>query len=215
MTNTPRIAVVDYGAGNLRSVAKALARSGLVPEVTADPAVVARAEGVVLPGVGAFADAITQLRAKGLDRAVTESIEAGRPYLGLCLGLQVLFEECDEHGLNSGLGILRGRVERFPDRTPEGELLRVPHIGWNTVHFSGDHPMCAGLPVEDCYYFVHSYRAVPTDAAVTVGRVDYGGSFAAAVARDNVFAVQFHPEKSQWAGKRLLDAFATWVGACA
>jgi glutamine amidotransferase len=211
MSSAPLIAVVDYGAGNLRSVAKALARSGLEPEVTGDPVAVRRADSVVLPGVGAFADAVTSLRAKGLDDAVRESIEAGRPYLGLCLGLQVLFEESDEHGRNPGLGLLPGRVERFPDQDAGGARLRVPHIGWNQVRFRGSHPVLEALPQEDYYYFVHAYRAVPAGDEYTVGRVDYGGEFAAAVARDNMFAVQFHPEKSQSSGKRLLDAYASWV----
>jgi len=207
----PNVAVLDYGAGNLRSVAKALARSGLEPEVTGDPAAVRRADGVVLPGVGAFAAAAENLAAKGLDDAVKAVIEAGRPYLGLCLGLQLLFEESDEHGRTKGLGLLPGRVGRFPARGQDGQLLRVPHIGWNQVRWSGSHPLLAGLPNEDCYYFVHSYRAVPTRKEDCVGHADYGGEFAAAVARDNVFAVQFHPEKSQTAGKRLLDAFARWL----
>jgi glutamine amidotransferase len=215
MHNPPRIAVVDYGAGNLRSVAKALMRSGLAPEVTADPGAVRAADAVVLPGVGAFADAVETLRAKGLTDAVVASIESGRPYLGLCLGLQVLFDESEEHGHTEGLGLLRGRVERFAVRDTDGRPLRVPHIGWNEVAFAGSHPMCAELPADDCFYFVHSYRAVPADARVAVGRADYGGPFAAAVAKDNVFAVQFHPEKSQSAGKRLLDAFAAWVASCA
>ena len=208
------IAVVDYGAGNLRSVAKALERSGLEVEVTADPAAVRRADGVVLPGVGAFADGMANLRAKGLDEAVRESIVAERPYLGLCLGLQLLFEASDEHGSTTGLGLLPGRVERFPDRDASGGLLRVPHIGWNTVRFCGEHPMLEPLPREDCYYFVHSYRAVPARRELAAGWTDYGGEFAAAAAIGNVFAVQFHPEKSQSAGKRLLDAYAAWVGTC-
>jgi len=211
MSASPRIAVVDFGSGNLRSVAKALERSGVNPEVTADPAAVSRADGVVLPGVGAFADAVTSLVKTGLDDAVRERLAARRPYLGLCLGLQVLFDEGDEHGVTAGLGILPGRIERFPDRTPDGQLLRVPHIGWNTVKFSGDHPMLSRLPDEDCFYFVHSYRAIPDRASDVVGRVDYGGEFAAAVAREGMFAVQFHPEKSQSAGRRLLDAYAFWV----
>jgi glutamine amidotransferase len=214
MSAPPRIAVVDFGAGNLRSVAKALERSGLAPDITADPAAVRRADGVVLPGVGAFADAVTSLSATGLDDAVRDQLAAQRPYLGLCLGLQVLFDEGDEHGVTPGLGILSGRIERFPDRTPDGEQLRVPHIGWNTVKFSGDHPMLSRLPDEDCFYFVHSYRAIPNRASDVVGRVDYGGEFAAAVAREGMFAVQFHPEKSQSAGRRLLDAFAYWISEC-
>jgi glutamine amidotransferase len=214
MSAPPRIAVVDFGAGNLRSVAKALERSGLSPKITADPEVIRGADGVVLPGVGAFKDAVTNLSAAGLDDAVRDRLEARRPYLGFCLGLQVLFDEGDEHGVTPGLGVLRGRVERFPDRTPDGAQLRVPHIGWNTVKFSGDHPMLSRLPDEDCFYFVHSYRAIPDRASDVVGRVDYGGEFAAAVAREGMFAVQFHPEKSQSAGRRLLDAFAFWVAEC-
>jgi glutamine amidotransferase len=149
-----------------------------------------------------------------LNDAVREQILARRPYLGLCLGLQVLFDEGDEHGVTPGLGILPGRIERFPDRAPDGEQLLVPHIGWNTVKFSGDHPMLSRLPDEDCFYFVHSYRAIPDRTSDVVGRVDYGGEFAAAVAREGMFAVQFHPEKSQSAGRRLLDAFAFWVSQC-
>jgi len=211
MASPPGVAVVDYGFGNVRSVAKALARSGLAPDVSADPAAVRRADGVVLPGVGNFADAAASLRAKGLDDAVREALAAGRPYLGLCLGLQLLFEESDEHGLTPGWGILPGRVERFPERDAAGALLRVPHIGWNTVRFRGKHPMLAGLPAEDCYYFVHSYRALPARDDLVVGTADYGGPLAAAVALEGIFAVQFHPEKSQSAGKRVLDAFAAWV----
>jgi glutamine amidotransferase len=214
MSALPRIAVVDFGAGNLRSVAKALERSGLIADITADPAAVRRSDGVVLPGVGAFADAVANLSQTGLDDAVRERISARRPYLGLCLGLQVLFDEGDEHGVTPGLGILPGRIERFSDRTPEGEPLRVPHIGWNTVKFSGEHPMLSRLPDEDCFYFVHSYRAIPDRTSDVAGRVDYGGEFAAAVAREGLFAVQFHPEKSQSAGRRLLDAFAFWVSEC-
>jgi len=214
MTAPPRIAVVDFGAGNLRSVAKALERSGLIADISADPTVVRRADAVVLPGVGAFRDAVESLAKSGLDDAVRERIAARRPYLGLCLGLQVLFDEGDEHGVTRGLGILPGRIERFPDRAPDGTPLRVPHIGWNSVRFSGDHPMLAKLPEEDCFYFVHSYRAIPDRSSDIVGRVDYGGEFAAAVAREGMFAVQFHPEKSQSAGHRLLDAFAAWVSQC-
>jgi len=211
-TASPRVALVDYGAGNLRSVAKALERSALTVDVTSDAAAVLRADAVVLPGVGAFAAAAANLRAKGMDEAVAEAIDSGRPYLGLCLGLQLLFEDSDEHGTTRGLARFAGPVRRFPDESA-GRPLRVPHIGWNEVHWSGEHPMLAGLPERDTYYFVHSYRALPSDPSVSVGSCDYGGPFAAAVARANVFAVQFHPEKSQNAGKRLLDAFAAWLRA--
>lgn len=210
----PAVAVVDYGFGNLRSVAKALERSGVRARVTGDPAAVRAAEGVVLPGVGAFADAAASLRARGLDGAVIDAIQAGKPYLGLCLGLQLLFDEGHEHGVTKGFGLLRGRVERFSETGDDGRPRRVPHIGWNEVRFRGSHPMLSRLPEREQYYFVHSYRAVPEDPDVVVGWTDYGGPFAAAVARERVFAVQFHPEKSQSAGKRLLDAYAAWVTSC-
>jgi len=206
-----RVAVVDYGAGNLRSVAKAIERSGLEATVTDDPAVVRQADGVVLPGVGAFRDAVLQLRESGLEDAVKEAVETDKPYLGMCFGLQLLFEEGDEHGVTPGFGLLGGRVERFPDVDEHGEPLRVPQIGWNEVEWQGSHPMLEHLPKSDFYYFVHSYRPVPTDEDIVVGRTDYGGRFAAAVATPNLFAVQFHPEKSQASGKRLLDAYRAWV----
>lgn len=215
MASAARIALVDYGAGNLRSVAKALERSGMSVEVTSDPSAIARAEGVVLPGVGAFADARASLAAKGLDDAVLGAIDQGRPYLGLCLGLQLLFDEADEHGRTPGFGRCRGRVERFPDHGRDGARLLVPHIGWNEVRWArGNHPMLSALPERDHYYFVHSYRPVPADADTVVGWADYGGEFAAAIAKERIFAVQFHPEKSQAAGKRLLDAYAQWVESC-
>ena len=210
----PRIAVVDYGAGNLRSVAKALLRAGLNPEITSDPSVVRAAGGVVLPGAGAFALAIGQLDAMGLSDAIRESVAAGRPYLGLCLGLQLLFEESDEHGLHRGLGILPGRVQRFASVDDQGQPRRVPHIGWNEVRFEGTHPLCADLPARDHFYFVHSHHAVPAQPSFRAGRSDYGGWFTSVAAHENVFAVQFHPEKSQLSGKRLLDAYAKWLPSC-
>lgn len=207
----PRIALVDYGAGNIRSVAKALERSELDPVVTGDPAVVRDADGVLLPGVGAYRDAVNALEAAGLTDAIREVTTRGRPYLGICFGLQLLFDEGEEHGVTPGLGVLGGRVTRFPETDEKGEPLLVPHIGWNEVRFEGDHPMIEALPERDTYYFVHSYRPEPTDEKIIVGRADYGGTFCAAVAKDNVFAIQFHPEKSQSAGKRLLDAYRAWL----
>jgi glutamine amidotransferase len=207
----PRIALVDYGAGNLRSVAKALERSGMDPVVTGDPSVVRDAEGVLLPGVGAFRDAMNALEKAGLTDAIRNATDHGCPYLGLCFGLQLLFEEGEEHGLTPGLGRLAGRVTRFPEKDPAGAPLRVPHIGWNEVRFEGDHPMLTALPASDVYYFVHSYRPEPTNDEIVVGRTDYGGTFASAIATENIFAVQFHPEKSQSAGKRLLDAYHAWI----
>ncbi len=217
----PRIALVDYGSGNIRSVAKALERSDLEPIVTSDPKVVEGADGVLLPGVGAFKDAVCSLEDAGLADAIRKVTDHGRPYLGICFGLQLLFEEGDEHGTTRGLGVFRGRVTRFPDEVKDASSpgvpllpLRVPHIGWNEVRYAGSHPMIEKLPASDVYYFVHSYRPEPTDVETVVGWTDYGGDFAAAVAKDNVFAVQFHPEKSQAAGKRLLDAYRQWLEAC-
>lgn len=209
----PRIALVDYGAGNLRSVAKALEQSDMEPVVTGDPAVVRDADGVLLPGVGAFRDAVNALENAGLTDAIRNVTQHGRPYLGICFGLQLLFDEGEEHGSTPGLGILPGKVTRFPDKDENGDPLIVPHIGWNEVVYESDHahPMLEALPPSDVYYFVHSYRPEPTDESLIVGRTNYGGSFCSAVARDNVFAVQFHPEKSQSAGKRLLDAYRAWL----
>lgn len=210
---SPRVALVDYGSGNLRSVAKALERSALRVSVVGEGAGLRDADAVVLPGVGAFADAMASLHAKGLVEALLAWIGAGRPYLGLCLGLQVLFEVSEEHGRTAGLGVLPGRIARFPERDAQGGRLHVPHIGWNQVRFRGSHPVLDALPEEDVFYFVHAYRALAEDAGCVVGTTDYGGPFAAAVARDNVFAVQFHPEKSQSSGRRLLDACAGWIAS--
>ena len=206
-----RVALVDYGAGNLRSVAKALERSGLEVELAADASVIDRADGIVLPGAVAFADGMAGLRRNGLDEALLKAIEVGRPYLGLCLGVQLLFELGEEHGLTDGLGVVKGRVQRFADVDSEGARRRVPHIGWNEVQFSGQHPMLEHLPERDFFYFVHSFRPVPTDEGVVVGRTHYGDEFASAIAQDSIFAVQFHPEKSQHAGLRLLNAYCSWV----
>ena len=206
-----RLVIVDFGSGNLRSVEKALERSGLSPVISADANAITTADAVVLPGVGAFADAALALKEKKLDVALRSFIDSGKPYLGICLGLQLLFESSDEHGTHAGLGVLKGHVRRFDPLTPEGKALRIPHIGWNRVAYCGQHPMLAMLPKEDHYYFVHSYRAIPQNRSDVAGVVEYGSEHCAAVAKDNVFAVQFHPEKSQQSGKRLLDAFAGWI----
>jgi glutamine amidotransferase len=205
------IAIVDSGSGNLRSVEKALARVGGAPVVTGDPDVVRRADRVVVPGQGAFADCVTNLRARGLDRAIGEVIAAGRPYLGICLGLQVLFEESDEHGPVAGLGLIPGRVERLAPRGPAGAPGKVPHMGWNTVRAPGAgvaaDPLLAGVPDGAHVYFIHSYVARPRDPAVVALACDYGGDFCAAVRAGNLFACQFHPEKSQAIGLRILANF--------
>ncbi len=188
--------------GNLASVLKALERSGAEVRVTQSPSAVRAAAAVVLPGVGAFRDATTRLATSGLGAAVLERIAAGVPFLGVCLGLQLLFERSREGGDWPGLGVFGGVVDRL--QTP----LKVPHIGWNTLDWepAGD-GMARGLPVPAAVYFVHSFAAVPADAAVVAATTDYGGRVVAAVARDNVWAVQFHPEKSSRVGLQLLANF--------
>lgn len=202
------IAVLDSGTGNLRSVEKALAAAGGDVVVTSDPAVVRRADKIVVPGQGAFRDCLAGLQARGLDQAVREAVAAGKPYFGICLGLQVLFEESEEHGPCAGLGILRGRVVRFrPARDADGRARKVPHMGWNEVRPTGDDPMWHGLGDAAHVYFVHSYYVEPADPSVVALTCDYGVEFCAAVRRGNIFATQFHPEKSQRVGLTLLRNF--------
>ncbi|NLE21252.1 MAG: imidazole glycerol phosphate synthase subunit HisH [Actinobacteria bacterium] len=202
----PRVAVVDYGMGNLASVAKALARSGADVRVTQSAAEVRGAAGVVLPGVGAFGDAAARLEQTGLGAVVLERIAAGTPFLGVCLGLQLLFESSSEGGRRPGLGVLGGTVELLPTD------LKVPHIGWNDLEWGpAGAGMARGLPAPAIVYFVHSYAALPTDPAVVAATTDYGGRVVAAVARDNVWAVQFHPEKSSAVGLQLLGNFVATI----
>jgi len=203
MTAAPTIAVVDSGSGNLRSVEKALAAVGGRPIVTSDPAQVRRADKLVVPGQGAFADCVRNLAERGLDAAIRDVIASGRPYLGICLGLQVLFEDSEEHGPVAGLGILRGHVVRL---RPGGGL-KVPHIGWNQVASRAAERLMAGVPDGGSFYFVHSYVAVPADPGIVALECDYGAPFAAAVRQGNLFACQFHPEKSQSNGLTLLARF--------
>jgi len=197
------IAIIDYGMGNLRSVQKAFERLGHAAEVTGDAERITRAPGVVLPGVGAFAACMTNLGAAGLVEPVKQVIRAGRPFLGICLGMQLLFDESEEFGPVAGLGILPGRVVRFaadPER-------KVPHMGWNSVRIVRRAPELAGIEDGAYVYFVHSYYPVPREADVVATTTPYGQEFASSVVCDNVFACQFHPEKSQQVGLRLLDNF--------
>ncbi len=203
------IAVVDSGYGNLRSVQRALDRAGGAPVVTGDPDQIRRADRVVVPGQGAFADCVAAFAEHGLGEAIREVIAAGRPYLGICLGLQVLFDESEEHGRIKGLGLLPGRVVRF---RPTDRADKVPHMGWNRVTRRSDapEPLLAGIPEDAYFYFVHSYYVEPADPSLVALSCDYGGaSFAAAIRKDNLFACQFHPEKSQSVGLRLLHNFIT------
>ena len=197
------VRVLDTGMGNLRSVARALARAGARVEVVDDPELVRSAPRLVVPGQGSFGDCAVAL-AGGVGEAVLEHIASGRPYLGICLGMQVLFEASDE-APGEGLALFAGRVRRLaggPDPDDPTRRLKIPHMGWNEVE--GRHPL---LPERGWFYFVHSYVCAPDDPAVTVGEAVHGERFSAAVARDNVFACQFHPEKSQRAGAQLLERF--------
>ncbi|MBI5562881.1 MAG: imidazole glycerol phosphate synthase subunit HisH [Deltaproteobacteria bacterium] len=199
------IAIIDYDMGNLRSVSKALEKVGAKAVVTRDPRVIRDAARVVLPGVGAFRDCMKNLTDYGLVEPIMRHIEAGKPFLGICLGLQLLFEEGTEFGAHKGLGVIKGRVVRFP--AGRGEY-KVPHIGWNGVSTKRDSPLLAGIPEGTYFYFVHSYYAAPADASVALTTTDYGVEFTSAISRDNVFACQFHPEKSQKAGLRVLKNFS-------
>jgi imidazole glycerol-phosphate synthase subunit HisH len=200
------VAVVDYGMGNLASVAKALERSGAEARITASVTAVRAAAAVVLPGVGAFRDAAERLEQSGLGAAVLERIATGAPFLGVCLGLQLLFESSGEGGRWPGLGLFAGTVERLETG------LKVPHVGWNElVWTAAGREMADGLPSPAAVYFVHSYAARPADSAIVAATTDYGGSVVAAVASANVWAVQFHPEKSSRTGLHLLAGFVDRV----
>jgi glutamine amidotransferase len=200
------ILIVDYGMANLRSVQKAFEKVGAAAEITSDPHKVKAASKVVLPGVGAFQDAIAKLRETGLADAVTDHIRTGKPLFGICLGLQLLFERGLEDGVHTGLGILKGDVVPFA----EDLGVKVPHMGWNTLKIARPGcPLFKGLPDEAAFYFVHGYYAVPSDPATTIASSDYPHPFTAAVWQENVFATQFHPEKSQAMGQVLLRNFAS------
>ncbi len=204
------IAIIDYGMGNLRSVQKALEWVGAPCVVTRDAAQIARAPGVVLPGVGAFGACMDNLRAFDLVDTVRAVVERGTPFLGICLGLQLLFDESEEFGPVPGLGLLRGRCVRFRDRGDAD--FRIPHMGWNQVRKQQAPAHLEGVDDGAYVYFVHSYYVEPRDPSVIASTTDYGGEFVSSIARDNVFACQFHPEKSQAIGLRILRNFGRVVG---
>jgi glutamine amidotransferase len=206
------IAIIDYGMGNLRSVQKGLERVGAAATVTREPAAIEGAAGVVLPGVGAFGACMENLRGYGLVETVRRVVERGTPFLGICLGMQLLFDESEEFGPVRGLGLLRGRVVRFRDR--EDPEFRIPHMGWNQIRARQQTPALRGIADGSAVYFVHSYYVEPADPAVIATTTEYGGDFVSAVACDNLFACQFHPEKSQRIGLSILRNFADTVGAC-
>lgn len=201
------IAIIDYGMGNLRSAQKGLEKAGHEAVITDDPAVIGRAAGVVLPGVGAFKDCYEGLKSRGLVGPVKDAARSGRPFLGICVGLQLLFESSDEGEGSEGLGLFRGRVVRFPDAAQTG--LKVPHMGWNQLNPVAGRtcPLLDGAGRNPYTYFVHSYYAVPEEPDIVLATCGYGVEFAAMVGRDNLYAVQFHPEKSQADGIEILRAF--------
>ena len=205
MYNKNMIAIVDYGMGNLRSVEKGFLKVGLNARVVSDPRAVDNAQGVVLPGVGAFRDCMKNLKGMSLIESVVRSIRKGKPYLGICLGLQVLFTESEEFGIHKGFDILKGKVVRFQIN------LKVPHMGWNNVKIQRRPPIFDGIQDKAFFYFVHSFYVVPDDNDVVATTTDYGITFASMVWKENIFATQFHPEKSQETGLRILKNFGDFV----
>ncbi len=207
------IAIIDYGVGNLFSLRSSLAAVGAQAVVTGDPAVIRSADKLILPGVGAFADAAELLRSSGLDQVVCDEARLGKPLLGICLGMQLLLEESLEYGCHPGLGLIPGTVAPIRDVIPAS--YKVPHIGWNALHFSKDrpvHPLFSRIKEGDCVYFVHSYYGANCSDSV-IATAEYGPELTAAVARDNVMGVQFHPEKSGAVGLAILAAFCEGRGA--
>ena len=198
-----QVAIIDYGVGNLRSVEKAFVATGVDAIVTSDERELRDANRLVLPGVGAFAACMSALCERGFDRLVSEKAAAGTPLLGVCVGMQMLFEESEEFGRTAGLGLLRGRVRRFSDQ------LLVPQVGWNQIKQQSAHPLFRSVSDEAFFYFVHSYYCEPPQTEIAIGETEYGVTYASVVARDNVAGVQFHPEKSQAVGLKLLHNFAT------
>ena len=199
------IVIVDYGMGNLRSVQKALEKVGYGADISSDPNRIAEAAKVILPGVGAFRDAIERLRETSMVEPLKSHIRSGKPFLGICLGLQLLFTKSYEDGEFSGLDVFAGEVLRFPNLPG----LKVPHMGWNQIHIRRRAPILADVPDESAFYFVHSYYVAPQDSSIIASETDYPTPFTSMIWRDNVFATQFHPEKSQRVGLGVLHKFAT------
>ena len=206
MLTSLSVAIVDYDAGNTLSVTRALEKVGARVDLTPDPERVLAADAVVLPGVGAFGDCMKKLRERGMDEACRETFRAGKPFLGVCVALQVVFEGSEESPGVEGLALMPGRVVRFG-----GGVLKVPHIGWNELALARDHPVLRGLDGE-AFYFVHSYYPELEEARDLIGETEYGERFCSAAGRENLVAVQFHPEKSSGAGLRLYENFLLWAG---
>ena len=209
----PSLAVVDYGVGNLRNVHKALEAAGAPVTIVTEPAGLRRIAGIVLPGVGAFGDAAANLRRAGFERPLRDAIDAGVPLLGICVGMQLLFDESEEMGRYAGLGMIPGRVTRFASdlREPDGRPLKVPQIGWNQLHHQRTDPLLAGVADGAYAYFVHSYYCAPADPTCVVALTDFGIKYASVVRRGSVWGIQCHPEKSQAVGLRILRNFVALV----
>jgi len=197
------LAIIDYGVGNLRSVERAFAATGSPATITDDASLLRQAKGLVLPGVGAFAACMKALSSRGFDVLVRERVVEGTPLLGICVGMQMLFEESEEFGNATGLGLIRGRVRRLPREEV------VPQVGWNQIRKRNPHPILSRIEDETFFYFVHSYYCEPAQTEIAIGETEYGVNYASVVARDNIAGVQFHPEKSQAVGLKLLHNFAT------
>lgn len=205
MTNRVMIVIIDYGAGNLRSVEKALKKLGYSPIVTRDKNILKSAKGIILPGVGSFDAAINDLRASNLEGTIVEEIALGKPFLGICLGLQLLFAESEEGSLK-GFGLVPGKVKKFDARSPF--RLKVPQMGWNSIKIKKQDPLYEGVENGSMMYFVHSYYPAPDDAAVIASTTEYGIDFCSSLVKDNIYGVQFHIEKSGELGLKVLDNFA-------
>lgn len=204
-----KIVVVDYGAGNLHSVARAVMHAGKRPLITSSARYVEEADGLIVPGVGAAADTMSNLRSHGMVEPIREYIASGRPFLGVCMGQQALFDASEEGGEHECLGIIHGRVVRLP------EGLKVPHMGWNRVNIVKPHPIFDGIDSGSHFYFVHSYYPQPADPSVVIGETEYGVTFPSVVAQDNIVATQFHPEKSGQTGLRMYENFLAIVAKTA
>ncbi len=202
------IAIIDYGMGNLRSVYKGFEKVGVKAAVVSNPAQVDQAGGVVLPGVGAFADAMANLRAAGMVEVILRAVKEGKPFLGICLGQQLLFDASEEWGYTPGLGIFQGQVRRLP------EGLKVPHMGWNQIEITRPDLLLDGIPDRSSFYFVHSYAVEPADAEISLALTEYGVRFASIVGKNNVYGIQFHPEKSSALGLKILENFGRVVKTC-
>lgn len=215
-----KVAVIDYGMGNLHSVSKALESLGddIQVDITSDAARILAADRIVFPGVGAIRDCMAEIRRLGIDRIVRDAVDSGKPVLAICVGMQALMDSSEENGHVECLGMLPGQVKRFGGNgallDADGQRLKVPHMGWNNVEQKIAHPLWQGIEDGSRFYFVHSYYVKPADDALLAGESNYGHRFAAALSSNSLFAVQFHPEKSQHCGLQLLKNFLDWDGRC-